>query len=193
MPKNKIINYISKAIRIITVAPVCAAFLILILYFKGKFLSGLHTVFAIIFLSVFPLLSYPVSIFIKKSDRSSQRKLAIIFSVIGYICGALFCFLSNSTVTEKIIYLTYLFSGTLTGIFSFGFNIKASGHACGVAGPIAALCYFISPFYAIGIILLIPVYSSSIILKRHTPLQLLIGTAIPVICLLISVLLTVLI
>lgn len=191
MTKNKIINFISKVIRIITVAPVCAAFLVLIIYFNGKAITGVHAVFAIIFLSVFPLLSYPISIIIKKSDRSNQRKLAIIFSVIGYICGSLFCFLTISTDTEKIIYLTYLFSGILTAVLSFAFHIKASGHACGVSGPIAALCYFINPLYSVALTMLIPVYTSSLILKRHTLSQLLIGTAIPVICLFISVLLTV--
>ncbi len=186
--KQKNLRFIfAKAVRIITVAPVFATLLVLILFFFKKAYTPLHALFAILFLGIFPLLSYPVSlVFQKDNRRKKQRNLAIVFSVIGYIAGVVFCFFTSSGSAEKTIYLTYLLSGVLIALFSFVFHIKTSGHACGVAGPIAALCLFNNPLFILGIVFLIPVYRSSLILKRHTVKELIMGTVIPVICLMIS-------
>ena len=85
-----------------------------------------------------------------------------------------------------LIYLDYLLSGILITIFNKCFHLKASGHSCGIVGPVAMLIYF--GLYipaAIGALLTILVFISSIKMKRHTFLQLLGGSAITISALLI--------
>lgn len=188
MNLKKSTRIIAKAIRIITVAPVIAAILVLVL-FGYKEYTPVHAAFALLFLSGLPLVSYPISMLFKNCRRrENQRSLAIAFSVAGYIGGMIFCLCTDSGKIESVVYLTYLLSGVITALFSFLFHIKASGHACGVSGPITVMSIFCSPLFALGYALLIPVYRSSLLLKRHTPFQLILGTATPIVCLAISVL-----
>jgi len=72
-------------------------------------------------------------------------------------------------------------------VFNKLFKLKASGHACGIVGPVAMLIYLQMYIPAIvGALLIIPVYVSSIKTKQHTPTQLIIGSAIPIIMLVID-------
>lgn len=57
-----------------------------------SYLNFGHYLYALGALTIFPLLSYPVSVIIppiRKKGRDGQRNLAIVFSVIGYIAGIL--------------------------------------------------------------------------------------------------------
>lgn len=172
----------AKAIRWMTVAPFPAATLILLLYFlkPGAYKNGAHALLAIFFLSVLPLCAYPLSMVIpaiRKKGRDGQRNLAIACSVLGYIGGCVTSFGFEPALIEKVVYLTYALSGVLIALFGV-LHIKASGHACGVAGPIAALTYFLSPYYLFGLVLFAAVCASSLRLKRHTLPQLIIGACI---------------
>lgn len=80
-----------------------------------------------------------------------------------------------------LVYLCYIFSGTLIAIFTKCLKIKSSGHAAGTAGPITILVLRVSPWFFLGYLLLIPVYCSSLRLKRHTMKELLWGTAYPIV------------
>lgn len=174
----------AKIIRTVTVAPVMAGILLTILYFNydNFFLSMKNFLFSLFFLTVLPLLSYPVCFAIpklRKSGRKAQRNTAIIFAVAGYIAGTLYCFLLPHTYTEAVLYLTYLLSGIIIAVLTI-IKVKGSGHACGVAGPITLLSYFMGPIYMLGCLLLGLVFHSSLKLKRHTALQLIVGSAVPV-------------
>ena len=178
-----------KIIRIITVAPIAAAAAVTLLFIHGGFfINNLHFAAALITLTVFPLLAYPVSL-VKKADerRKFQRSLAIVFSVAGYIGGTLFSFLTNTTDGEKVLYLTYLLSGIAIAFSSFVLKKKSSGHACGIAGPVALLAYYINPLYLLGLLLLLPVGYASLKMKRHTLPQFICGSVIPVVCLFASI------
>ena len=176
----------AKILRILTVAPVMAGALILILSGHSVIPIG-RALFYLLFLCGLPLLAYPVSLLWgRKCSRERQRNLAICFSVAGYAGGMLWSLLSGGSTPEKAICMTYLLSGILTAVCSFLFRIRASGHACGVSGPVAALCVFASPVYALGFALLIPVCRASLQLKRHTVPELLLGTVIPIVCLALS-------
>ena len=59
-------------------------------------------------------------------------------------------------------------------------KLRASGHACGVAGPAALLVYFRIPAFISGMIILALTWWASLRMKRHTAGQLLGGTVIPV-------------
>ena len=57
---------------------------------------------------------------------------------------------------------------------------KASGHACGVAGPAALLIYFGVPAWIPALLVLAAVWWASLVMRRHTLGQLAGGTVIPV-------------
>ena len=161
-----------KIIRIITVAPLAAALAVTLLFLHGGFFAnGANFAAAIISLTVFPLLAYPVSL-IKKGDerRRFQRSLAIVLAVAG----------------ERVLYLTYLLSGVAIAFSSFLLKKKSSGHACGIAGPVALLAYYVHPLYLLGLLLLLPVGYASLKMKRHTLPQLISGAVIPIVCLILS-------
>lgn len=178
-----------KIIRIITVAPIAAAATVTLLFIHGGFFTyNIHFAAALITLTVLPLSAYPVSL-VKKADerRNFQRSLAIVFSVAGYIGGTLFSFLTNAPDDEKVLYLTYLLSGVAIAFSSFVLKKKSSGHACGIAGPVALLAYYINPLYPLGLLLLLPVGYASLKMKRHSLPQFVCGAVIPVACLFASI------
>lgn len=147
------------------------------------FKNGLHYFLTIVFLVLLPISAYPISMIIpilRRGGRRSQRTLSIVFSVVGYALGAAFAFFADGTDIEKTLFLTYLLSGAFTAICSFAFKFKASGHACGVSGPIAMLVHYLGAPYMLGILLLIAVFFSSLKLERHTLAQLVGGSVIPI-------------
>ena len=170
---------VSKIIRIITLPPVLA--LVLVTLLRNQY-PQYHALAAAFFLAVLPASSYLVWRVVPKlykKGRSSQRWIAVIFSVVGYIGGLLTSILLDGSPTEKLVYLCYVFSGTMIALTS-RMGIRSSGHAAGVAGPVAALSICISPWFLLGAVLLIPVYKSSLELKRHSVKELLLGSAYPV-------------
>ena len=81
---------VAKFIRVMTVAPFLALTLILILHFTKKAFSDGFVYLALFTLVLLPILAYPIQRkfhIIKGDMRASERKLAIIFSVFGYLLG----------------------------------------------------------------------------------------------------------
>lgn len=184
---------IEKIIRVITVAPVMAAVALSILFIlrPGMFNGTADFVMALVFLTVLPLLAYPVQPLIpyfKDKGREGQRLLAIIMAVAGYIGGIIYALARPVSKELLIVYLVYLFSGILIFILNKVIKIKASGHACGVAGPVSYLVYFLGWYALAGIAVLALVYWASVRMKRHTLKQLIAGSVIPVAALVISIL-----
>ncbi len=179
-------------VRYITVPPVMAFALLTILLFArpDAFPSILHYIVGVFCLTVLPLLAYPVA-HIKKDAadmRALERNLAIVFSVVGYIGGLLFSLLAGGTEIATSIFMTYTISGILTALLSFTLKIKSSGHACGAAGPIAALAHYLGAFWFIGFVILAAVYWCSLVLRRHTVSQLIIGSLVSIAAFAVSVL-----
>ncbi len=178
-------NKISLVIRKITVPPVFAATLLIIAYVMhpSYFGSLWHLFGGLFFLCGLPLLAYPLQRFIphfKDKGRDGQRSLAMIFSAVGYLIGTLVSFIAQAPFQLKVIYLEYLLCGISMLVINKVFKLKASGHACGVVGPVFMMIYF--GMYipaAVCTLLIIPVYVSSIRTKRHTAWQLIGGGAIP--------------
>lgn len=184
---------IEKIIRVITVAPVMAAVALSILFIlrPGMFNGIADFVMALVFLTVLPLLAYPVQPLIpyfKDKGREGQRLLAIIMAVAGYIGGIIYALARPVSKELLIVYLVYLFSGILIFILNKVIKIKASGHACGVAGPVSYLVYFLGWYALAGIAVLALVYWASVRMKRHTLKQLIAGSIIPIVALVISIL-----
>jgi len=167
-------NKLSFFIRKITVPPVFAAALLIIAYCMyphyfgavGQLFGGLA------FLCVLPLLAYPLQKFIphfRDKGRDGQRSLAMIFSAVGYLLGTLTAFLTGAPDELKILYLEYLLCGIAMLVLNKVFQLKASGHACGIVGPVLLMLYFRMFIPAVvGMFLILPVYVSSLKTKRHT-------------------------
>lgn len=189
---NKKISYY-KAIRTATIAPVMSALLITLIYcFSPEFIGGpLQYICVLIFLSVFPISAYPLQRFVpyyKHKGREGQRSFAIFMANSGYICGIIFAFSSGATFVIKSLYLTYFLSGLLILIFNKAFKIKASGHACGIAGPVAFLFYLYGLPALLGLFILTAVFVSSVKMGRHTYSELITGSFLSVSALILSLL-----
>lgn len=181
---------IAKFIRVLTVAPAMALVMLVALFVKEPSIFGstLNFVLSIVFLVVFPLLGYPLQPLFKKyrdKGREGQRTLAMIFANVGYLLGCVSALILRAPKGYWIIYLSYLASVILIVVFNKLFHVKASGHACGVAGPFAILVYFGQLLGYIGIPILAVVCWASLKMKRHTPIQLVCGTLISLLSLFI--------
>jgi hypothetical protein len=172
-------------IRVVTVAPIMALVMLLILYIKNPLFFGdtLTFILTVLFLVVLPLLAYPLQPLIKPykdKGRDGQRTLAIIFAVAGYILGCISAFIFHAPRDVFTIYLSYFLSGLLVMLINKLLHFRASGHACGITGPFMLLVYFGQPVgYFIGVPVLIISWLSSLYMKRHTTAQFVAGAVIP--------------
>ncbi len=189
---------LAKIIRILTIAPMGALFLLTILYLvkKEDFGSFLSYVLSVIYLTLLPASAYPLQPYIpvfKDKGREGQRNLAIVMATVGYLCGIISITLLQGSLMLWVIYLTYFISGIVIVIFNKLLKIRASGHACGIVGPLALGIYFMGLGGLItGILVYVLVWWSSLMLKRHTISQLLWGSIIPLAALALAHILTVL-
>ncbi len=177
-------NKFDKVVRILSVAPIMAALMLIILIIGNTSLfSSIWTFSSLVAsLGILPLLAYPLQKYIPKfkdEGRKGQRTLAMIFAVCGYFLAAILLLIFKGNKNEWLIALCYLISGIILTVFNKVFKLLASGHACGVAGPIALLTVFRSYIAsAVGCIWVIVVCISSVRSKRHTVWQFLGGAAI---------------
>ena len=179
---------IAKIIRVITVPPVMALAAFTAFLFCEDFYKNIWEFIAAAgFIALFPILAYPLPIIIPPfKGREGQRNLAFIMCNVGYILGVIYAIAFTAGKPVTVMLITYLLSGSTLLLVNKLFRFKASGHGCGLMGPLAALVYFIDirilPF---GIALFALALWSSLILKRHTLSQFIAGSAIPVVWLLI--------
>lgn len=186
---DRVFRYIRK----ITIPPVFAAvFLILVYFTQAEFFGNYgHLIGALFFLSILPALAYPLQRYIPKyrdRGREGQRSLAILFSFLGYLLGTIAAFIFSAPAVLKLIYVEYLLCGIGMLVLNRCFKIKASGHACGIVGPVIMLLYFGLYIPAlIGAVLILPVFISSTKTGQHTVLQLFVGSTIPAFVLFLTV------
>lgn len=171
----------AKTIRTITIPPLLVSTLLVALYFLRPeiYHSASELFAAIVFLAVIPTAAYPLQKLIPKlrdTGREGQRKLAFVMSITGYTAGFIVAMLTDVTNELKFIYGTYLVSVILLIIFNKVLHFRASGHACGVFGPLIHAVYFMGwwwlPPCAIA---LAAVVWSSLYLTRHTKSELFLG------------------
>lgn len=189
-------NKIAKIIRVLTISPIMALMTCLVIYFgvDDSFSSVLIFLITIFCLVVFPVLAYPFEQkfnIVKRvnntlTPRAADRKMAIIFSVISYSLILIVVFLNHESTIVKQLILTYFISGVLIAISSFALKFEASGHMCGMVGPMVFLTVTVSYWFLLILIPLAFVVWSSLKLKRHTVLQLIFGSLMPVVGFIIS-------
>ena len=101
-------NQAAQFIRIITVPPILAIAMLLLLYYSlgNEFAVPSELCMAIICLAVIPGLAYPISFFMKKDSeslRKRQRNIAFLFNLLGYLI-AMFC-----SCVMPYLFLSYCF------------------------------------------------------------------------------------
>lgn len=182
---------IASLISVITVVPIVALFAISLLYIKlnDKFGSVWWYLFSIFFLTFLPISSYPLQRIIpkyKNTGRSGERKLAFILVVIGYLVGTLLSFTLKAPVIVQKIFAAYIASGGILAIINKFIKFKASGHACGISGPITLLYYFLGGSVLWLSIILPIVYWARISLDRHSIKELVAGTVVGILSTIIA-------
>ena len=176
---------LAKVLRVTTIPPLFALYLVLLLWWQvpGFFASGTHLAVAIACLTVFPTLSYPTTWLTKKAFREyrkMQRWMAIFFTLAGYAVLTIYAFAANATAQEMTVYLTYAISVLCVWLTSLT-KCHVSAHTCGVAGPIVIAAYYIHPQFLWAFFLLAGVVWSSLYLKRHKLLELVLGAFFPIV------------
>lgn len=187
--REKRLNKLAKAVRIATLPQIIAFITLIILwysrpyYFAGswEFFVGAGS------LTALPVVSYAIQpLFPKLSGRKLQRVFAVAASVLGYLVCNVVAWVTNASDGLKTFYLTYLLSVTAIALFGLFFRVKCSGHACGLFGPIAFLCVYVSMWYVWGFLLLAPMFWASLKMKRHKLSELILGCAVTGAALIIS-------
>ena len=183
------IEKFSVIFRKIARPPIFAAAFLLVLYVTDPAIFGAwwQLLFGIFALGVLPILGYPLQKYIppfKDRGREGQRSLAMLFCFGGYLLGTVWAVCTQAPAPLLMTYLCYLSCGIGMLIFNTLFRLKASGHACGIMGPVfALLIYFrLYLFAAIGGVLALAVFASSVCTGEHTKGQLLGGSAIALVC-----------
>ena len=180
--RQNIVNRIAMVIRYLSIPPVMVTLLILVLNRQdpGVFRSAADLWVTLIGLAIFPVLAYPLTLHIpclRRRGREYQRDMAFVFSVLGYV-GAWLCglfFLHNRTLT--LIFSIYLLSVLFLLLANKVFHWKASGHICSITGPLLLCCWFLGPIWLLpGLILYALIFWASLITKRHSVSDLLLGS-----------------
>ena len=180
----------SKLLRIITLPQFMAAVMLSVLRFSKGCFPGASFYVSLFCLTVFPMLSYAVwrvvpSLY--KKGRKTQRAIAVAFSFAGYAAGTVYCFVSGAGAVEKTVFLTYLLSGLVIALSGALVKVRISGHACGLSGPLGILVWKVGPWFIAGYAILALVFWSSIRLRRHSLRELILGTALPLLLLMLII------
>ena len=180
---------IASLFRKIARPPIFAVAFLLVIYVVDPAWVGSirQLLVGILTLGVLPILGYPLQKYIphfRDKGREGQRSLAMIFCFVGYLLGTLIAVFTGAPEPLLMLYLCNLSCGIGMLIFNKLFHLKASGHACGITGPVFALCMYFHLYVPalIGALLTVLVFASSVKTKEHTAPQLLGGTAIAAVC-----------
>ena len=178
----KIKERLAKLIRILSVPPVMVAGLLLILYFFGSqpFAKPLELGISLVLLGLVPLLAYPMQPLLpayRSGGREAQRKLAFLFTGVGYTLALIYVLVVPVSTAIRAICVSYFLSALFLTLCNKVLHRRASGHACSAAGP---LLYFVR-YLGWGALLPCVIGAAliawaSLTLRRHTPGELLWGT-----------------
>ncbi|MBQ7835719.1 MAG: hypothetical protein IJ389_00510 [Clostridia bacterium] len=181
----------AKMLRIITVAPIMAFIAFTVMLVTGGIFQNIYEyLWTLVFMCVLPLTAYPLQKILppfKDKGRSGQRTLAMIMANVGYILSIVYAMSADISDRLLAVFVTYVLSGASLLIINKAFKFKASGHACGAAGPIGVLVYFLGITPAgiacliLGGALLAAVLWGTVKTHSHTAPQFIIGGIIPII------------
>ena len=172
--RRKCADILAKAIRVLTTAPVISLGLFTVLFFTGGVFASPAEYWITLLLFILPPF--------RSRGRDGQRTLAMIMANAGYLLSMVYAMAAGIGSSLLTLYLTYLFSGAALLITNKAFGFHASGHACGLCGPAAALIYFTGwPSLLLGATLFALCLWGSLHMGRHTIPQFFAGSAISVV------------
>ncbi len=179
--KRSALDHVARVVRGITVPPVLIAALLIIQYGlnTGVFTSLAELLVSLLGLMLIPFAAYPVSYVVprlRKKGREAQRKLAFVFSLLGYTAALLYGLLAQVSEALLTIFLAYFFSILMLILCNKVLKIRSSGHACGITGPLIFFVYFTGLWGLIPcVVIAVGVVWSSVRLRRHTVPELALG------------------
>lgn len=180
-PVNAVLSGIALIVRIISIPPVLALFMSVSVFF-GAGIPALDLAILIGFLSIVPALAYPLQPVIpgfRGKGRDGQRKLAFIFTGVGYAVGCLCVFLADCHALTKEIFLSYFISCLILTLVNKVTPLHASGHAAGITGAlIFPILYAADALIPVCIVSYLLILVSSVGLKRHTLKEFLLGSGV---------------
>ena len=174
-------NILAKIIRAVAIPPTFVVVLSICMYFlhPTMFRHIGDLIAVIIALALIPATAYvlaPILPGFKNKGRKGSRSLAFITSAVGYVGGMIYAFASGATADLKFIFVGYMLALIMLLVFNKVFKLKASGHACGILGPLLYAVYFLGIFWLIPCLAVgAAVVWASIYRKSHTPKELLLG------------------
>ena len=180
----------AKIVRVLTVPPLMALAAFSSFLLVDDFYTNIwEYIAAVAFIALLPICAYPLQLILppfKHQGREGQRNLAFIMCNLGYIFSVIYAIVFKAGKPVTVMLVTYLLSGMTLLFVNKLFHFKASGHSCGLFGPLAAIAYFVS-IYALpaGIIVGALALWSSVYMKRHTVSQFIVGAIIPIFWLLV--------
>ena len=182
MAKKPFYLTLAHIVRIVCVPPVMVGILLVLLYTlrDDVIASAVGMAVSLLGLTVLPVLAYPVAALIpatRKKGREGQRSMAMYFSVVGYVAVFVFGLVAGVGTGLMHIYAGYLFSVVIILIGNKVFKVRISGHACSVSGPMVYSAYFLGIWgIIVGIICWAVILWASLVMKRHTFREFVLGT-----------------
>lgn len=190
--KNK--EIVAKIMRIFTVPPIMALVLVSVLAESRPDIltTQLESAVLVLLLAVIPASAYLWQKWTDgKAEREKQRDTAFVFTVVGYSAAFFWAVASHRNMKLIIICMTYFLSVSVLTVCNKWLHIRASGHACGATSPLLFLVW-LTGWKALLPCLLVAgvVVWSSLFLKRHTLRELAAGSAVCIISLVLSAIIT---
>jgi len=173
---------LAKFISVITVAPFVSVLVLSWMWLANPAYFANHLNW--LFISMGLLTLVPISAYllkyaipsIREQGRDGERKLAFIMAVLGYLIGVVVCEIFHGPQAVYILFTTYFMSGFTLLLLNRFAHIKASGHACGLAGPTAFLICLLGGSSWFTALLIPAVFWARLKLERHTISELIIGS-----------------
>jgi membrane-associated phospholipid phosphatase len=180
--KNFTLSILSRILTQLLNVPVISGLLLVYFYFRLPVdtlnrLSGF--LWALVFVSIIPLLSVFFYIPGRNKDHEAvlhrQRVASFAMMAISYPVGWITLHLIHAPKIFEAMASVYTFVTIGLIFFNLLLHYKASGHAAGVAGPVAAMM-FIYGIWAAPLLLLLPLVSwTRVKAKGHSLGQTIVG------------------
>jgi hypothetical protein len=180
--KQKVLQTIGEVISQFLNVPVLSGLLLIIICFSlppniPNRMTGFWWAFS--FISLIPLCSLFFYIPGKEQNwpviKKRQRIASFVFMIISYPIGFLILHFTNAPKIYEALALSYTLITLGLIFFNLILRYKASGHAAGVAGPVAAMVYFFG-LVATPLIALLPLTTfARVMAKGHDAWQTVVG------------------
>lgn len=113
-------------------------------------------------------------------NTRTRRKRPLIVTLISHLIGFIILRMMKAPNIVSALMFCYMLNTLIVLLITFYWKISV--HAAGLAGPLAGLTFYFGPSIFILYPLIIIVGIARVILKRHTPMQVLAGSLLGLGC-----------